>query len=177
MTLSILGEQLASSVAGILPSVIGAVILLAIGWGLGKALGKITEEILKRSKIDRYVFKKNKPIISITKTTAIVVSWSIYLLFIQASVEVLGVQSLADEIGLIVDFLPKLIIATYIIIAGYAIAEIAKRRINDFFSNYGSFVKELTYWIIIYISFTIALSTIGINVFLLEAILLIFLTH
>ena len=175
MTLSLLGEELASSIAGLLPSLIGAVILLAIGWAVGKALGKITEEILKRSKVDEYIFKTKKPLLSITKITTIVVSWSIYLLFMQASVDVLGVKSLASGLGAIVDFLPRLIGAVYIVVAGYAIAEIVKRRMDESFSTYGGMIKRLVYWLIIYISFTIALPMIGINAFILEAILIIFL--
>jgi len=174
MSIELIGEKLTSSLVSSLPSLIAAAVLLLIGWVIGKVLGRIVEEILKRSKIDEYVFRTKKPAVSITKTTSVVVSWSIYLIFIQASVEILGIKVLVNAVGMLVDFLPKLIGAIYIILAGYAIGRYIKRKIEIESLEYSDLISKLAYGIVMYIAVTMALSLIGIDVFVLNTILLLF---
>jgi len=168
-------EEITKSLISFSPSLLASTVLLAIGWVIGTVLGKLTEEILRRSNIDEYIFKTKKPAISLVKTTSVVISWSIYLLFIQAALGILGIKVLVDAIGTAVNFLPRLIGAVYIIIAGYAIGKYIKDKIVSSQIEYGDMLSNLGYYLSIYIGITMALSIIGIDVFILNAILLLFL--
>jgi Conserved TM helix. len=92
---SVLLQTLYNSFVSYVPNLIGFFILLFLGWGIGKILGRIAEEIIKRSKIESVLFEK-RPVISLSSLASIIVSWSVYLLFIKAGVDVLGIKAISD---------------------------------------------------------------------------------
>jgi hypothetical protein len=166
-------ETLSQSMIQFFPNIIAACILLFIGWIIGHVIGRITKEILKRLKIDKILFRGRRPILRISGIIPVMISWSIYLLFIQSAVEVLGVKVLVDALGAFLVFLPKLVEAIIIMLAGYAIAEYVRARIEESEVEYASLIAKTIFFLVIYVAIATALPLIGIETFLINALLLV----
>ena len=172
MILNVL-ESLANAAIEFAPKALAATILLAIGWAIGSVLGRIIREVVRRTKIDEYIFGKRRPIVRIGNVLAVIVSWSIYLLFIQAAVDMLGVRVLVTAFGQVLAFLPKLIEAIIILIAGYGIAEYVRNQIEESKMEYAGILSNLAFFIIVYVAIATALPLLDIETFLINSLLLI----
>jgi flagellar biosynthesis protein FliQ len=169
---SVLLQTLYNSFVSYVPNLIGFFILLFLGWGIGKILGRIAEEIIKRSKIESVLFKK-KPVISLSSLASIIVSWSIYLLFLKAGVDVLGIKAISDILASLLSFIPRFVAFLVVFFAGYFISEYLRVSIEKSEIEYRGLIAKIVFWLGIYVSAIIALPLVGIDVFILQLLLLI----
>lgn len=165
-------QTLYNSFVSYVPNLIGFFILLFLGWGIGKILGRIAEEIIKRSKIESVLFKK-KPVISLSSLASIIVSWSIYLLFLKAGVDVLGIKAISDILASLLSFIPRFVAFLVVFFAGYFISEYLRVSIEKSEIEYRGLIAKIVFWLGIYVSAIIALPLVGIDVFILQLLLLI----
>jgi flagellar biosynthesis protein FliQ len=168
----VLLQTLYNSFVSYVPNLIGFFILLFLGWGIGKILGRIAEEIIKRSKIESVLFKK-KPVISLSSLASIIVSWSIYLLFLKAGVDVLGIKAISDILASLLSFIPRFVAFLVVFFAGYFISEYLRVSIEKSEIEYRGLIAKIVFWLGIYVSAIIALPLVGIDVFILQLLLLI----
>ena len=165
-------QNLYNSFVSYVPNLIGFFILLFLGWGIGKILGRIAEEIIKRSKIESALFKK-KPIISLSSLVSMIVSWSIYLVFLKAGVDVLGIKAISDILTSLLAFIPKFVAFLIVFFAGYFISEYLRVSIEKSEIEYRSLIARIVFWLGIYVSAIIALPLVGIDVFILQLLLVV----
>jgi flagellar biosynthesis protein FliQ len=165
-------QTLYNSFVAYIPNLLAFFILLFLGWGIGKIVGRIVEEIIKRSKIESALFKK-KPIISLSSLFSIIASWSIYLLFLQAGVDVLGIKAISDILSSILAFIPRFVAFLIVFLTGYFISEYMRANIEKSEVEYKGLLSRIVFWLGIYVSAIIALPLVGIDVFILEIILII----
>lgn len=165
-------QTLYNSFVSYLPNLIGFFILLFLGWGIGKIFGRIAEEIIKRSKIESVLFKK-KPVISLSSLASIIVSWSIYLLFMKAGVDVLGIKAISDILASLLSFIPRFVAFLVVFFAGYFISEYLRVSIEKSEIEYRRLIAKIVFWLGIYVSAIIALPLVGIDVFILQLLLII----
>jgi hypothetical protein len=160
-----------SSIINFLPNILGAIVLLLIGWVIGSALGKAIKKIILRYKIDERFVKK--PIFKFSELLPSLASLIVYLFFIWAAIEFLAIEALILPFRVVFTFLPKLIGAIVVIVIGYAIAEYVKQQIEKSKVEFSGLIGLLLFLLIIYVAVTLALPLIGIDVTLLNYILLI----
>ncbi len=165
--------SISESFVKFLPNVIGALVLLGIGWLIGSVVGRIVKEVIRRLKLDDLLFKKKKPLFKLSDLFSIIFSWAIYILFIQASFETLGVPVLVEALGAILAFIPGLIKAIIVVIAGYAVAEYVREKIEESKIMYSNLVAKIMFFLIIYIAVATALPSVGIDASLINMILII----
>jgi flagellar biosynthesis protein FliQ len=168
----VLLQTLYNSFVSYAPNLIGFFILLFLGWGIGKILGRIAEEIIKRSKIESVLFEK-KPFISLSSLASIIVSWSIYLLFIKAGVDILGIKAISDILASLLSFIPRFVAFLVVFFSGYFISEYLRVSIEKSEIEYRGLIAKIVFWLGIYVSAIIALPLVGIDVFILQLLLII----
>lgn len=173
-----LGEiltQLFNSFVNWLPRLGGAIVLLIIGWVVGSLTGRGIKKLLIRYKIDERITKKGKPFFRLSEIVPLLISWIIYLIFIQAALseEVLGIPTLATIVGAIVSFLPSLLEGIVLVIVGYALGEYIREQIEKSKMIYSEIIGNVIFFFIIYVSIALALPLWGINPSLVNNILLI----
>jgi len=175
MTLLDILANLLTGAAEFIPNIVGAIILLVIGLVVGKIVGRIVKEVLERVKIDYYVHEKKKPSFSISSLLSVVSRWWIYLAFITAALsrEVLGITSLAIWIAEINAFIPRVIGASLILVAGYVLGEYIKEHFKGTQRTWAALVGKITFFFILYVSIALALPILGISAALVNNILLI----
>ena len=168
-------NRLWESTVNFMPNLVGALILLAIGWVVGTIVGRITREILRRLKVDEYITRSRRPFFRVSDIFKVIVEWSIYLAFIQAAVGVLGIGPLESFFEGILAFIPGLIKAIITIIVGYAIANYVSSKIKESKVSYSDLLGNALFFLIVYVSVALALPSIGIDPFIVNAILLVIL--
>lgn len=174
-------EPITSTVSGIgasaitfLPNIAIAIILLLIGWLVGWAVVRIAKKVLTWVKIDSYISGENgKPPFSLVKILPVVISWGIYLIFIQAAVDALGIATLVGVVGAILGFLPGLIGAILVIVAGYALGDYVRRQIEESKIMYSGLIGKSVFFLVLYIAIATALPLVNIDATLINNILLV----
>lgn len=113
------------------PKIIGALIAVIIGWFVAIAVGKLATEVLRRIKFDK-LFEKGvwKDALSKAKWKVdpsgfigAIVKWVIFIVFLKAAVEILGLREFAIFMGDIVKWLPNLIVAAAIFVVAVIVAD------------------------------------------------------
>ena len=128
-----LGDALADAASAIverfvayLPSVLGAILLLIVGWALARLLRALTTRAVLL--LDRLLSRIGGPggeRFRVGRASAVlgaVVFWVVLLFFVAAATQVLGLQAFTDWLARLIDYLPTLIAGVLIIAAGYIVS-------------------------------------------------------
>lgn len=130
-------ENLWSGFLNFIPKIIGALIVFIIGWFIALAIGKLVTEILRRLKFNQ-LFKKgswgralSKAEIDVDASGFIgdIFKWVLVVVFLLASVEILGFTQFAGFIKDILGYLPNVVVASAIFVAAVIIANVAEKLV------------------------------------------------
>ncbi|HEX6129305.1 MAG TPA: small-conductance mechanosensitive ion channel [Candidatus Limnocylindria bacterium] len=115
---------------GFLPALIGALLVLIIGWIVAGLLAGLIEKVLKTigferaadsTGIDDFIRQAGSDW-SASRIVAEIVKWFIRLIAIQAAASILGLAQISEIINAILLWLPNLVVAIAIIVVGALIA-------------------------------------------------------
>lgn len=121
------------SVLGILPKILGAVIVFAIGLLLAYWAKRLVTELLRALKleklskstgIDAYLSKADVKL-DLTGLIGTLVEWLIILVFFLAVVEILGLDVVSTVLTRVLGYIPNVVAAALIFAAGYIVAGFA----------------------------------------------------
>ena len=117
---SALLERLAAHV----PNLIGAILLLAVGWMLARLLRVLAVRGMRLAEmlIERLAGPSRLRVGRSANVLGTVVYWVVLLFFVTAATHVLGLQTFTDWLARLLDFLPTLAAGLLIIVAGYILA-------------------------------------------------------
>ncbi|GHB26323.1 mechanosensitive ion channel family protein [Mongoliitalea lutea] len=176
-----MGEQLSSN----LLSVLGAVIILVLGWLTTKLITFILGKVLEKSKIDALSHKLNesksfgnsKIEFDLSKVIIAFVKWIMYLVFLTVAADILNWTVISNEITNLLAYLPKLFSALALLIIGLYIANFIKKAIKGLleaiaFSGAG-LVSSIIFFIIAIIFTLTALNQAGIDISVITGNLII----
>jgi hypothetical protein len=124
-----------------LPRVIGALLLLLIGYMIAKAVSALVGKTLQRSRLDEHVHSGQggnviqRAIPHPSNFAASITFWIIYLFAISVAVSALGIPALVEFVRGIYSYLPNVLAAILIFLAASAIsalvATLAKNTMGD----------------------------------------------
>ncbi|WP_190811615.1 mechanosensitive ion channel domain-containing protein [Flagellimonas sp. S3867] len=170
-SLTTMGRDIAMA----LPKIIGALIVLLIGWIVTKIILFIFGKILKLAKADALsekinemdLFGKGDLKIDIIKVILGFVKWFLLLVFLIVAADILSWEIISTEIGNLLRYLPRLFSALALMMIGLYIGNFVKKTVKKLFDSLefgGSNVVSnmLFYIIVIFISIT-ALNQAGID--------------
>jgi len=111
-----------------LPNIIGALIVLIIGWIIARTLRGVTRKLLSKTDLDNRLFKTTKSNFSPEELISKLVYFIIMLIVLMIVLEKLGISNVLDPIkdmvGSFLNAIPKILTAGIIAFAGYMIATI-----------------------------------------------------
>jgi hypothetical protein len=165
-------QAFAIGIVEVLPALIGAIILLVVGWIIGMLVGKAVKKVLTTTDVDSYIGGK-QPAIKLSSIIPKIFSWIIYLIFIQAAVEVLGIESLTNIVGAILAFIPRVIGAILVIAAGFVLGSYVNLQVKASRMAYSDLVGTGLFFLAIYVSVAMALPLVGLDPTLVNNILLL----
>lgn len=158
------------NLVALVPNLVAAVILLVVGLVVGKLVGKGIKHLLERVELNKHVSAKS---FDLSNLLTVITRWWIYLAFITAAVDTLAIVQLTAWTFRILNFIPNIIGASLIMIAGYILADYVRAGMRSTKEVYASLVGKVLFFFVIYVSVAIALPILGIPAALVNNILLI----
>ncbi len=159
-----------------LPNLTGALVILVIGYALGKLLGRIVREILTKLRVDEFFSEEKYFNVKPTHIGALITRWTIYLVFIKQATEILEVQAISDFVTGAYSFILQVVAAVVTILIGYGLGAYLKDKIITSKTIYSDITGKLVFGIVLYLSVAIGLKFIkGVNTQILDYILLVIL--
>jgi len=148
-------QEMWQSFLTFIPELIGALIVIIFGWFVSIAIGKIITELLKRIKFDKLfensawkdALAKAKWKVDPSRFIGSIVKWVLFIVFLKAAVEILGLKQFAVFMGDIVMWLPNLIVAAAIFVVAVIISEylpkIIRAGAEGMKINYSHFIEKV----------------------------------
>ena len=171
-----LQETVASTLAFI-PRLIGAIIILVVGWFIGRAVAKVVGRLADAIELDRAVL--STPIGEMLGGTEQAVSnafgtlaaWFVYAIAILAAANALAIETLSQWVATAVSYLPAFIAGLLVIVLGFVVADFLgdaiKRTQAATQSAYAGGFAAGTKLFLYFTAIVIGLDTMGIDVAIL----------
>lgn len=153
-------QDLWKGVLEFIPSLVGAIIVLIVGWFIAVGVGRLIAEILKRVRFNqlfekggwREALEKAEWKIDASAFVGEIVKWVLVIVFLLAAVEILGFVQFADFLKKVVLWLPNVIVAVAIFIVTVVIADYLAKLMRAWVEGmkvgYGHFVESIVRWAI-----------------------------
>lgn len=133
-------EGLLQWFVGFVPSLLGAIVVLIIGWILAVAFGKVVSEVLIRLKFNKIfektgweeAFAKAEIKVNPAEFLGAIVKWAIVLSFLMAAVNILNLTEFAGVLKGILDYLPNVFVSVLILVVAIVIADIFEKVVVAF---------------------------------------------
>ncbi len=127
-------EDFLNNVGNYLPGVLGALVVLIVGWWLAGVFRRLTHRLLKRTDLDNRILKGATSKVSPERFVAKLVYYLVLMVVLLIVLEMLGVHNVLDPVKNMVNefitFIPNVIGAGIIGFAGYIIASIASEVVG-----------------------------------------------
>lgn len=160
----------------IIPSIVGALIVLVFGYIIAAFLGWAVEAALDRLKVDKRLHKMSKVDLGkfeISGITGTITKWYVFIVFLGTAVKLVKLDPLSGFLTTIVNWLPNLIVAVILLLASLLLGDYVQAKIRRTKIKGAVWVGKVVYWSIVILIGVIALNQIGINVSLLENVILL----
>src|SRR5262245_8145308 len=127
-----------------LPKLVGAGVLLLIAWVLASIVRVLISRVLKAARIDTRLAEQTetgKPV-SLTQTLADTSYWLVFLLFLPAVLDALGLAGLLTPVqgmvNKVLNYLPNVITAGLILAVGWFVGRIVRNIVTNFLAAIGT---------------------------------------
>ena len=154
-SLTSMGEKIMTTI----PNIIGAIIVLVLGWIITKIVVYLLKRVFKFAKIDLLsekindlkLFGKSEISIPITKAITVFVKWIMFLVFLIIAADIMNWTIVSQEIGNLLRYLPKLFSAIALFMIGIYIARFVKKAIQGFYESFDLAGSKIISSIVFYI--------------------------
>ena len=170
-------------VASFVPSLLFAVIIFVVGWFVGSVLGRVVAQLVKAMRVDHAlrtagvegVVTRAGYTLDSGAFVGGLIKWFIVVVFLLASLEVMGLTQVTMFLDQIVLFyLPQVIVAAIILLAGAMLAQVTQGVVTGSARAVGvvsaAFVGTVARWAIWIISILAALSQLGVAPTILQTL-------
>jgi hypothetical protein len=165
-SVGVLGQALvdtAQTLISILPGVILAVVIFALGWIFGTILGRSVTHLIDLLKIDHalhtagmnMVSDKAGIKVSVASFFGGVIKWSIIVAFTMTASDVLGLNQVTALLRDILLYIPQVIIAAIVLVMAALVADFVSRIVKHSVSATGikaDFAAQVSKWAILIVA-------------------------
>ncbi len=176
-------SELASTVAGFIPSLVGALVILILGYIVSKALQRFACGVLKRLRFDtaseRAGLAESLGSIGVKLTPSDLVGKLVFWLFMLTTLisaaDALGLQNVSHTIDSFVAYLPNVIGAALIVVIGLMLASFVRKLVEGTADRigleYAKPVAKLVYGVLLVVIGTLAIGQLQIETALLNRVI------
>jgi Conserved TM helix len=159
---------------GFLPALVGALLILILGWIISGLLAGLVERGLKTIGFERAAqstgisgfIQRSGSSWTASAIVAEIVKWFIRLLAIQAAASVLGLTQISQIVNAIMLWLPNLVVAIVIVVIGALIAKFVSGLVRGSTSQMGftnpDLLASIAYYAIVVFAVMAAVDQLGI---------------
>jgi len=158
-----------------IPKIFGALFVFVIGWIIAKLVARMIKKLFTKLNVDKLgeklndvdLLKKSNFNIQISSVLSKVVYYIMMLLFLVASVDILGMESLSNLVGDLLNYIPQFLTAIVLLAVGLIIADTLAGIIKSTCASLGipsaGIIGSMAFWIIFLTIGVSALSQAGID--------------
>ena len=174
-------RQMLTRIMAYLPVLLGALIILIVGWIVAKAIKRIVDGLLKVIRFDAMadkagisrVLEKGDLKISASQLVSGLVYWLIMIMVLVMAVDALGLPKASDILASLFAYIPKVIAALLVLIVAMFLASLVSGIVRVAAGNANLPKPEMfagvSRWAIIIFAVTISLEQLGIASLLVTA--------
>jgi hypothetical protein len=167
-------QNLWSAFIEFLPSVLGALIVLVVGWIIAVALGRLTVQILRAFRIDQMAekmgfkkaFQRAGYELTVTSWVGGLVRWFLIIVFVMAAADIIGLTQVTEFLSRVVLYIPNIIVAAVILLAAMLVANFLGKVVYASVKMGGlrsaDFVAAVTRWSVMVFAVLAALDQLGV---------------
>ncbi|MBC5793023.1 MAG: hypothetical protein H8Z69_03195 [Nanohaloarchaea archaeon] len=170
-------QEPVSTTLGFLPELIGALIILVIGWVVGRFVGGIVRQMVDRFQLDRQLLgtplgdKMGGTEASVAGFFGKLVKWFIYGLAFLAAANLLAIPLLSQWISVALTYLPAFIGGVLVIVLGFVLADwigdAIERTDTATRTGYTEFIADGVRVFLYFTAIVIGLDTMAVDVTIL----------
>lgn len=162
-----------------IPNLLAAIIIFVIGWLIGAGLARVVEQVVSALKVDQAlraagverVVERAGWKLNAGAFLGVLVKWFFIIVFLVASLEVLGLtQVTAFLTTVVLGYLPQVIVAVLILLVAAVVAEAAQRIVRGAASaarmRSANFLGAIARWAIWVFAVLAALDQLGVSPFI-----------
>ncbi|MEK7555385.1 MAG: hypothetical protein AAB516_01015 [Patescibacteria group bacterium] len=176
-------QNLWGTVAGFLPSLIGALIIIIIGLVVATALGSLVERLISAVKIDALLrkirlspyFERAGLQINTGRFLGRLIYWFLVFAFILAASDILGFWALSGFLSDVLLYIPNIIIAVLIMLATVVLGSFLRSLVTASVTasklHASKFLGTLTWWSVVVFGLLTALTQLGIAVTIINTLI------
>lgn len=169
------------SIIKMVPNLMLGIVTILIGYFAASTIRKILSKFLEKVRFDGLleragissVLNKTGFSGSPSKLLSKLIFWIILLFIFKSAANHLGMQDITKVIDGVMAFLPKLFVASIILLAGFMVADLVQnaafRALDSMGLDYAKMLASLLFGFIFVLVLTVALSQLGIETELLNA--------
>jgi small-conductance mechanosensitive channel len=174
-----------SQVILLAPKMVAMVTVLVLGYVVARWFGGlvavVTEKLGLQTAAEKSGLAKSMHDVGIRRPVPAIVGgivfWLLMSVFVMAAFNILGLQSISDAMGEVVNYIPKLLVATVVVVIGLLAATFLRGVVATSADRVGlSYAEYLAggcYWVLSILTFIAAFNQLGIQFALLEKLILI----
>ena len=174
-----------SQVILLAPKMVAMVAVLVVGYVLARWFGGlvavVSEKIGLQTAAEKSGLAKSMHDVGIRRPVPGIVGgivfWLLMSVFVMAAFNILGLQSVSNAMGEVVNYIPRLLVATVVVVVGLLAATFIRGVVATSADRVGlSYAEYLAggcYWVLSLLTFIAAFNQLGIQFALLEKLILI----
>lgn len=164
-----------NQLAGYLPQLIGAVVILIVGWIIAKIVRRVVlrglmllrfDLLTEKSGVDKFLLEGGIRMTAVAVISKLVY-WMLLLIIFLAAMNSLGLQVASELLNQVVLYIPNVIVATIILIVGSFLARFVQGVLKVYLKNVGVIgagaMSTIAHWAILIFAISISLDQLGIG--------------
>ncbi len=174
-----------SQVILLAPKMVAMVAVLVVGYVLARWVGGliavVSEKIGLQTAAEKSGLAKSMHDVGIRRPVPGIVGgivfWLLMSVFVMAAFNILGLQSVSNAMGEVVNYIPRLLVATVVVVVGLLAATFIRGVVATSADRvgltYAEYLAGGCYWVLSLLTFIAAFNQLGIQFALLEKLILI----
>jgi len=174
-------RQMLARILGYLPILLGALVILIVGWIVARAIRRILDWLLKTIRFDALadkagisaILRKGDLKISAREVVSSLVYWLIMIMVLVMTVDALGLPKASDVLASLFAYVPKVIAALLVLVVAMFLASFVSGIVRTAAGNANlpkpEIIAGVSRWAIIIFAVTISLGELGIATLLVTA--------
>ena len=165
----------------VLPGLIGAIIVLVVGYLIALLVETIVDKVLHKIKLDKWVIEKTKMKkiageFKLSKFLAVISKWYVFILFLPPAAGLVKLTTLAALLNTVALWVPQIILAIIVAFIGFLVAEYIAEMIVETKTKGARLIADAARFVILVIFALVVLEQIGIKITLVQNDVLVVLT-
>ncbi|MCX5633517.1 MAG: hypothetical protein NTW93_07595 [Phycisphaerae bacterium] len=173
--------QMLTRIMAYLPVLLGALVILIVGWLVAKAIRRLVDWLLKTIRFDTLadkagiseVLRKGDLEISAREVVSSIVYWLVIIMVLVMTVDALGLPKSSDILESLFAYVPKVIAALLVLVVAMFLASFVSGIVRTAAGNANlpkpGILAGISRWAIIVFAVTISLEQLGIAPLLVTA--------